>query len=106
MANVAEYRSDAKMLAFLAGQEGQPAGDGVLVRVEQIAEDIRSDLVRLAGLVKSLRKKTALDIALTTEVEDALRLVLLEITETGTKLYSKHSAIPKIPNDNVTASDG
>jgi hypothetical protein len=28
---------------------------------------------------------------LTTEVEDALRLVLLEVTETGTKLYSARS---------------
>ena len=105
IANVAEYRSNAKTLAFLAGQAGHPVSDEVLHRVEEIAEDIRSDVVRLADLVKSLRKASAVDIALTTEVEDALRLVLLEITETGTKLYSKRSAIPGIPNNSVPASD-
>jgi hypothetical protein len=93
MANAAEYRSAAKMLASLATQTSHQVSDEVLLRVEEISDDIRSDIARLGDLIKSLRGSSATDLALTTEVDDALRLVLLEVTELGTRLYSARSAI-------------
>ena len=93
LANIAEYRSNARMLATLASQERHQVGDEVLLRVEEISDDIRSDVVRLSELIKSLRAPNATDLALITEVEDALRLALLEVTETGTKLYSARSEL-------------
>ena len=93
LASITDYRSDAKMLATLAAQETHQVSDEVLLRVEEISDDIRSDVARLSALIKALRVPTATDLALTTEVEDALRLVLLEITETGTKLYSARSEL-------------
>jgi hypothetical protein len=91
LANIAEYRASAKMLATLGAQEAHQVSNEVLLKVEEISEDIGSDIVRLAELIKSLRGPTAADLALITEAEDALRLVLLEVTETGTKLYSARS---------------
>lgn len=92
MANAAEYRSDARMLAALASQTSQ-VSDEVLLRVEEISDDIQSDIARLGKLIKSLRNPTAADVALTTEVDDALRLVLLEVTEFGTRLYGTRSLV-------------
>lgn len=93
LANIAEYRASAKMLATMAAQDTHQVSDEVLLRVEEISDDIRSDVSRLSDLIKSLRAPTATDLALTTEVDDALRLVLLEVTETGTKLYSARSEL-------------
>lgn len=90
--NVAEYRSAANLLSALAAQTTQ-VSDDVLLRVEEISEDIQSDVARFGDLKKSLRNPTSTDLALTTEVEDALRLILLEVTELGTRLYSARSAI-------------
>jgi len=64
-----------------------------LLRVEEISDEIQSDIARLSELMKALKTPSPTDIALTTEVADALRLVLLEVTETGTKLYSARSAV-------------
>jgi hypothetical protein len=91
LANAAEYRSDAKMLAALAAQASHRISPEVLLRVEEISDDIQSDIVRLSELIKSLGNPSPTDVALTTEVADTLRLLLLEVTETGTKLYSVHS---------------
>ena len=93
LANIADYRSVAKMLAALAAQEEHQVNNEVLLRVEEISEDIRSDVDRLTKLIESLGHPSATDLALTTEVDDALRLVLLEVTETGTKLYSARSEL-------------
>jgi hypothetical protein len=93
IANAAEYRSNAKVLAALAAQTSNNVNDEVLLRVEEISEDIRSDIDRLTALIKSMPKASPTDFALTTEVDDALRLVLLEVTELGTKLYGARSAL-------------
>lgn len=93
MANIAEYRATATVLAALAAQQSHQVSDEALVRVEEISDDVRSDIARLADLIGSLGSPAAADLALTAEVEDALRLVLLEITETGTRLYSVRSAV-------------
>ena len=93
LANIAEYRADARVMATLAAQPSRAISDEALVRVEEISDDIRSDVARLSELIASLRDPSATDLALTAEVEDALRLVLLEITETSTRLYSVRSAV-------------
>lgn len=93
MINIAEYRADAKVLAVLTAQPSHQVSDEALVRVEEISEEIRSDVARFSELIKSLRNPSPTDLALVAEVEDALRLVLLEITETGTKLYSVRSEL-------------
>lgn len=56
IANAAEYRSDAKVLSALVAQGARDVSDDVLLRVEEIAEDIRSDLTRLAALAEALRQ--------------------------------------------------
>lgn len=89
--NLAGYESDARMLAALAAQARQVSPE-VLVRVEEISDDIRSDIDRHAKLVQGLKKPSPDDLAQATEVGEALRLLLLEVTETGTRLYSLQSA--------------
>ena len=93
IANVAEYRSAAKVLATLVVQDAHNVSNEVLLRVEEISDEIQSDVARLSEVIKSRRNLTATDLALVTEVEDALRLLLLEVTETGTKLYGKRSEL-------------
>lgn len=92
--NIEEYRANAKLLTALAGQPSHQVSDEVLLRVEEISDEIQSDVARLSQLVDSLRDPSPSDVALTTEVADALRLVLLEVTETGTRLYSVRSELP------------
>jgi SH3-like domain-containing protein len=54
LANIAEYRSDSRMLRTLAAQTTQQVSDEVLLRVEEISDDVRSDIARLSALEQAL----------------------------------------------------
>ena len=92
IAHAAAWRADGKVLAALAAQTR--VSDEVLLRVEEISGEIQTEIGRLSEMVRSIPAQSPTDLALITEVSDALRLVLLEITETGTKLYSSRSQQP------------
>jgi hypothetical protein len=69
----------------------QTADDALLQQVEETSREIYREIAAFDLIVADVGKLSADSAAQLGEVGDALRLVLLEITELGTHLYSIRS---------------
>lgn len=86
LVSVSQWRADAELIGSVADQ-AQCVSHHTLLRVEEISTEIRERIKELGSAAAQQGEVTELDRALLTEVEEALQLVLLEITELGTRLY-------------------
>jgi len=93
--NIQRWRDEAARLTLVAARSRHvPPTEDELVELEKTANDIYDDI---AGFQKAVDEVSSRSLAAAAElqvVSDALRLVLLEITELGVRLYSVHSGIP------------
>lgn len=83
---VSQWRADTRVLADVALQ-AKSISPSALLRVEEIAGEIRDTIRQLGEATRDFGHMSELDRTLLIEVEEGLRLVLLEITELSTKLY-------------------
>jgi len=95
--NIGQWRGEAARLRIKAEQP-HAAPTEVLVHVEDIAGEIYREIasfdVAVAGVAKH-SPKAAGELA---EVGETLRLLLLDITELGTKLYSTRTELQAEPS--------
>ena len=85
------WRSDADRLHAAAKMQGAKFDDELLVSVEKTSGSIYSGIAVFDGLVSDIEKTSHVAAGQVAEVGDALRLLLMEITELGTRLYSLRS---------------
>lgn len=93
--NIEGWRNEAARLTLVVARSRQePASPSELTELEKTAGAIYEDLSAFEAAVKEVADKSPTAAAELAPVSDAIRLVLLEITELGIKLYSAHSGIP------------
>jgi hypothetical protein len=88
---IAEWRADAVLLrGVLADSEG-PVDPALLLAVEEATGKIYREIEAFDAIVANIDKKSHAAAGQIASVGDALRLVLMEITELGTAMYSRQS---------------
>lgn len=93
--NIEGWRTEAVRLTLLVARSRQePASPPELTELKKTAGAIYEDLSAFDAAVKEVANRSPAAAAELAPVSDAIRLVLLEITELGIKLYSEHSGIP------------
>lgn len=93
--NIGKWRTEAARLTQLVALSRQsPADEGQLTKLEETAGAIYDDISAFNRTVNEVAEKSPAAASELAPVSDAIRLVLLEITELGVKLYSVHSGIP------------
>jgi hypothetical protein len=89
------WRNEAARLTLLVARSRQePASEAELTALETTAGSIYEDLASFSATLDEISLKSPEAAADLGPVSDAIRLVLLEITELGIRLYSTHSGIP------------
>jgi len=84
----------ARLTLFAAKSRQEPASKAELVHLEETAGAIYSELLAFRDTVADVANRSPAAAAELSPVSDAMRLVLLEITELGVRLYSDHSGQP------------
>ena len=93
--NIQKWRDEAARLTLLATQSRQrPAGLTELTALEETAGAIYADISAFKATIEEIAAKSPAAAAELAAANDALHLVLLEITELGIRLYSVHSGLP------------
>jgi hypothetical protein len=94
-ANIQKWRDEAARLTMLVARSRQsPASKDELTALEETAGDIYAEIAAFQATVDEVARKSPAAAAELSPASDAIRLVLLEITELGIRLYSTHSRIP------------
>jgi hypothetical protein len=88
---IASWQKDAQRLDDAAKLPGAKFDDGLLLSVEQTSGTIYGGIATFDELVLDLDKTSHAAAGEIAEVGDALRLLLMEITELGTRLYGLRS---------------
>lgn len=88
----ARWRTEAKELRSRADADGGALDDALLLAVEETSGGIYAGIRTFEALVADIDSKSHAAAGEIAEVGDAIRLVLMEITELGTYLYSRRSA--------------
>ena len=94
-ANIEKWRTEAARLKQLAAaSQEEPVDEARLTELEETAGSIYQDINGFNDTVAEVAAKSPTAAAELAPVSDAIRLVLLEITELGVRLYSEHSGLP------------
>ena len=92
--DIALWRSEAQRLDAAAKLPGAKFDDTLLVSLEDTSGRIYAGIASFDALVADIDKTSHVAAGQIAEVGDALRLLLMEITELGTRLYSLRSDGP------------
>jgi hypothetical protein len=90
-ADIEQWRSEARRLRDAAQLPGAASDDVLLLSVEETSGAIYRGIAGFDELVLDVDRESHVAAGQVAEVGDALRLVLMEITELGTGLYSLRS---------------
>jgi hypothetical protein len=94
--NIERWRTEAARLTLLASQaRQQKPEEAQLVDLEETATAIYSDITEFQRTVDEIATKSPTAAGELAPVNDAIHLVLLEITELGIKLYSSRTELPE-----------
>ena len=88
---IAEWRLDAKRLRGVLAEAEGPVDPELLLAVEETTGKIYREIEAFDAIVANIDKKSHAAAGQIAEVGDALRLVLMEIVELGTAMYSRQS---------------
>jgi hypothetical protein len=91
---IEHWRSEASRLRAAGQLPDAASDDALLLSVEEVSGAIYRGIVDFEELVAEVDRKSHAAAGQVADLGDALRLVLLEITELGTRLYSLRSAAP------------
>lgn len=89
---IAQWRLDAQRLSTILDERPGPLEPLVLLDVEETSGAIYREIEVFDALLVNVDRKSHAAAGQIAEVGDALRLVLLSITELGTKMYGRESA--------------
>ena len=92
-AEIAHWRSEAQRLDVAGKLPGARFDDALLLSVEETSGSIYAGIASFDALVVDIDKASHAAAGQIAEVGDALRLLLMEITELGTRLYSLRSDV-------------
>lgn len=93
-ANIEKWQAEAARLKQLAtASRADPVDEAQLTELEETASSIYQDINGFNDTVAEVAAKSPEAAAELAPVSDAIRLVLLEITELGVRLYSEHSGL-------------
>lgn len=93
--HIQQWRDEAARLTLRVAQSRQlPPVEAELMELEETANAIYRDITAFQATVDEVAARSPAAASELQTVSDALRLVLLEITELGVRLYSVHSGIP------------
>lgn len=90
-ARIAEWRTDAALLRGVLAESTGPVDPELLLAVEETTGKIYHEVEAFDAIVANIDKQSHAAAGLIAEVGDALRLVLMEITELGSAMYSRQS---------------
>lgn len=90
-ARIAEWRTDAALLRGVLAESAGPVDPELLLAIEETTGKIYREIEAFDAIVANIDKQSHSAAGLIAEVGDALRLVLMEITELGTAMYSRQS---------------
>lgn len=94
-ANIEKWRAEAARLKQLAAASREDLVDEAqLTELEETAGSIYQDINAFNETVAEVATKSPAAAAELAPVSDAIRLVLLDVTELGVRLYSEHSGLP------------
>jgi hypothetical protein len=94
-ANIDRWKTEAARLTLLAAASREhPADRTQLTALEETAGEIYRDLTAFNATLTEVAEKSPVAASELVPVSDAIRMVLLEITELGVRLYSTHSGLP------------
>ena len=88
---IVEWRADAALLRGVLAESEGPVDSELLLAVEETSGKIYREIDAFDAMVANIDKKSHAAAGQIAEVGDALRLILLEITELGTAMYSRQS---------------
>lgn len=93
-ANIERWQAEAANLKQMAAaSRAAPVDEAQLTALEETAGAIYRDINGFNDAVAEVAAKSPAAAAELAPVSDAIRLVLLEITELGVRLYSEHSGL-------------
>ena len=86
---IAQWRADAQRLKAIVAQSLGPLEPLVLLDVEETSSAIYQEIIEFDSLLVNIDRKSHEAAGQIASVGDALRLVLMEITELGTVIYAR-----------------
>lgn len=89
---IAQWQADARRLTAILNERPGPLESLVMLDVEETSTAIYSEIEAFDGLLVDIDLKSHAAAGQIAEVGDALRLVLLSITELGTAMYARETA--------------
>jgi hypothetical protein len=90
--DIVRWRAEATRLRDATQLPGAATDDALLLSVEETSGEIYREIDTFDELVKDVDRTSHVAAGQVAEVGDALRLILMEITELGTGLYGLRSA--------------
>jgi hypothetical protein len=96
--NIARWRAEAARLTLEVSQarrDNTPIGR--LIALEETATEIYAEIAAFRRTVEEIALRSPAAAAELAGIDDALHLVLLEITELGIRYYKSQSALPDLP---------
>lgn len=90
--DIEQWRSESRRLREVSQLPGAAADDALLLSIEETSGAIYRGIAAFDELVVDVEGESHAAAGQVAEVGDALRLVLMEITELGTGLYSLRSS--------------
>lgn len=88
------WREQAQRLKATSRNSGAKYDDELLLEIEETSSGIYVGIAEFDALVADVDKTSHVAATQIVEVGDALRLLLMEITELGTQLYALRSSPP------------
>ena len=89
---IAQWRQDAKRLRTILDERPGPLEPLVMLDVEETSGAIYREIDAFESLLVDVDRQSHAAAGQIAEVGDALRLVLLAITELGTEMYARETA--------------
>lgn len=90
-AEIVRWRAESQRLDVAGKLPGARFDDALLLSAEETSGSIYAAIAKFDALVADIDKTSHVAAGQAAEVGDALRLLLMEITELGTRLYSLRS---------------
>ncbi len=101
---IAVWREQMIALRSASRAPDAKTDDKLLLHVEETSGKIYEGIAEFDALLADIDRKSHAAAAQIVEVGDALRLILMEITELGTQLYALRSAPPQPGEDTADAN--
>jgi predicted nucleic acid-binding Zn-ribbon protein len=96
--NIERWRAEAARLTLEVSQARRDNTQiGRLIALEETATEIYADVASFRQTIDEIAQKSPAAAAELAGVNDALHLVLLEITELGIRFYKAQSTLPDLP---------